>query len=294
MGFKAFLKALDPSLMDDYRRAYWQETRGGRTSKPSALPPKPIYQPPPAPTSAVISVDSDHFVNLLTLPPDHPAVRYAERRHIPRNWWQNFGFTTQFGSLIGDLGWDAPKSLQNAPRDALVILATDTTGRILAAQARLLAVSGGLRYLTAVAPDAQPVFGIRADVLKEENQDQIFIVEGPIDSVCLQFGMAAMNSGLDSAAQKVSQAYGVNTDRWIRCTDFEPRNTQIMNRLRQSIDAGYSVVIPDMSRLRGCKDVNEFVCLTGTEPSEMSRLLRTMVYRGLRARMKHLELLRRD
>lgn len=286
MGFKAFLQALDPATVEDYRRAYWQETRGGRTAPTHQRSSIPIENSRPVRVSK-FSIDSEHFTPLLTLPDHHACRTYAIRRRLPESHWNYLGFTENFGQLVADVGWGASGAIRAPVGRALVIAVVDPSGALIGAQARFLLPSAPMRYITAHAPDTHPIFGLHNLKVGQLT----YLTEGPLDSLCLQNGVAVMNSGLDVGARKVTELYGMNTDHWVRVYDAEPRSLVITTQMLNTIMKGFPIVLWNMSIMKelGAKDVNDLVRQKDYDPETMSRVLATMTFQGLRARARFQE-----
>lgn len=214
------------------------------------------------------------FSWLADLPEIHPARMYAGLRCLPKSRWDSLGYCTNWKQFVQGLGWPS-EGADGTERGYLVLLAKDASGAILAAQGRLLDPHPVLRYLKAVAPGQNGVlFGAdRLDVTRP-----VWVVEGPIDSLCLDNAVAVMHSGLHT----------VPDTKWIRLYDNEPHNKQILKGMRQTIDLGAPIVIWP-PRYRDVKDVNDLVQRIGWSPADASTFFSHHVYAGVKARVKFLE-----
>jgi hypothetical protein len=131
--------------------------------------------------------------------------------------------------------------------------------------------------------DSKPkVFGM--DTI-DESKD-IYLLEGPIDSMFLPNAMAA--AGGDLAAQ-VEQT-GLLKEKIVVVFDNEPRHSDTIKRMQKAIDAGYRVVIwpSDIEH----KDVNDMI-LAGYTPEYIKGVLDECNYSGPTAKL-HFAIWRKD
>jgi DNA primase len=149
----------------------------------------------------------------------------------------------------------------------LIIPFYDVQGKAFAFQGRAFG-NEQPKYLTIKLDESkQKVYGLDTVNL----QDQIFIVEGPIDSMfidnCLAAGGADLT--LQTPAEQVTYIF-----------DNEPRNKEIVNRMYDVIDKGYNVVVwPEDLQL---KDVNDLI-ISGMTKIQVKNLISKHTYSGLQA-----------
>jgi len=124
------------------------------------------------------------------------------------------------------------------------------------------------KYLTIKFDESkQKVFGLD----KVNLQEQIYIVEGPIDSMFIDNCLAA--GGADLTLR-------VPTEQVTYIFDNEPRNKEIIKRMSKVIDDGYNVVIwPKDLQL---KDVNDLI-ISGLTKREIADIISTNTYSKLSA-----------
>ena len=148
----------------------------------------------------------------------------------------------------------------------MIIPFYDVQGKAFAFQGRAFG-NEQPKYLTIKLDESkQKVYGLDTVNL----QDQIFIVEGPIDSMFIDNCLAA--GGADLVLKDK-----LPNDQVTYIFDNEPRNREIVNRMYDVIDKGYNVVVwPEDLQL---KDVNDLMIMHGmTKYSKVKRYLISNTY----------------
>ena len=112
------------------------------------------------------------------------------------------------------------------------------------------------------------LFGL--DTLNEN--ETIYIVEGPFDSFFLENSVAMCGSDVDI------RTFGWSDYIWVY--DNEPRNRQITDKLSQSIDRGEKVVVWPKN-IRN-KDLNDMV----NAGVNVKDVIQSNVYQGLKAKLQ--------
>ena len=107
---------------------------------------------------------------------------------------------------------------------------------------------------------------------KINDDESVYIVEGPFDSTFIQNSVAMAGSDVDI------RTFGWGNYIWVY--DNEPRNREIVNRVSKSIDRGDKVVIWPSNILQ--KDINDMV-LAG---HNVQSLVELNSYQGLEAQVK--------
>jgi len=128
--------------------------------------------------------------------------------------------------------------------------------------------------------------GIEKEGLKEDklfgtdriNQEEmIYVVEGPIDSMFLENAVATADSNLMAAAKHFDKS------KIVLVYDNEPRNKELHKQMDKAIEEHYNVVIwPEMIEE---KDVNDMV-LNGFSPDEIQDIISKNTFVNLRAKME--------
>lgn len=251
-----FLKYLDPKKYEEYLLERY------KGSAPSTA--KPEFD------DFVPHFEEKDFLKGLTkvseLAEDHPVSQYVQKRKIPKEYYDKLFISNTFMAFVNECKPNTfPHTRGEHPR--LIIPFYDVQGKAFAFQGRAFG-NEQPKYLTIKLDESkQKVYGLDTVNL----QDQIFIVEGPIDSMfidnCLAAGGADLT--LQTPAEQVTYIF-----------DNEPRNKEIVNRMYDVIDKGYNVVVwPEDLQL---KDVNDLI-ISGMTKIQVKNLISKHTYSGLKA-----------
>lgn len=268
MSLGNLLKTMDSSVHREYLLERY-------TSGEDNLPKKTTIYNIPSPKFGVIEKKLyDNAESCDKLPQDHPCIQYLISRNIPKDKWKKLLYTEQYKDFCDEVNKNHGKTIDNDKR--LVISYYSEYGELLAVSGRALESSSEkLRYVTVRTTDSDDmlIYGVDdIDITK-----RLYIVEGPIDSLFINNCVAAGSTSLLQTAKKLNI-----TDR-VLVFDNEPRNKEVVNIIKKSIDAGEKVVIwPDF--IEG-KDINEMVN-KGKSVSDIKDIIDQNVYQGLEAQLK--------
>jgi predicted RNA-binding Zn-ribbon protein involved in translation (DUF1610 family) len=257
--FTNFLKDQNKTLYDEYVLERYREGLTGKntqTASPKFVFKKPVFKK---------SKQDIQLQKISDLNISHPARQYLEQRKIEdldyffycpkfKDW------TNQQKETFSDMRGDSPR----------IILPLYTADKkLFGFQGRALSKATKLRYITVILDENQPkLFGLDKVNLNE----RVYITEGPFDSTFIRNSVAMCGSD-------VHVDRGVYRDIvWVY--DNEPRNPQIVNRVRNSIDRGDTVVIWPKTVTQ--KDINEMV-LHG---HDVQSVVESNEYKGLEATLK--------
>lgn len=212
---------------------------------------------------------------LADLPKSHPAVMWATSRQLPKDRLSLLYYAENFAEWISKIDPDATVG----DDQRIVIPIFSRTGALVGAQGRLLAAnptSREVRYITIKADKdgGRLWYGLE----RINSNDPIIVVEGPIDSLFLQNGVAML--GL---SDPLNVPVGLPVDRLIYALDNEPRNKQVVEAMEGLIDAGRTVCIWD-SRVNGIKDINDMI-RGGLKVGEIASMIRVNSHAGLSAKL---------
>ena len=273
MQFKYFMKEIDPTLYLEYVKEQMKESGNQKDVETFAEKMKP---PVFVKTTALSKIKK-----VSQLKVDHPAKLYVQSRLIPSDLHYKLFYAPKFGEWVNSMIPDKIKiGEKDEPR--LIIPFLDKEKNLFGFQGRSFK-KDGVRYITIMLDDSKPkVFGM--DTIDESND--IYLLEGPIDSMFLPNAMAA--AGGDLAAQ-IEQT-GLLKEKIVVVFDNEPRHSDTIKRMQKAIDAGYRVVIwpSDIEH----KDVNDMI-LAGMTPEYIKGVLDECNYSGPAAKL-HFALWRKD
>lgn len=265
MSFYNFLDKVDPEIVKEYALERYKDGETGTHNykKPTfdELKVKPVFE-----KKTKIQLSS-----ISELPTGHFAKEYCKNRLIPENRFDDLYYTDDFKKFVMSLGIDKQKLVDDDHR--IVIPFYDKTGKLVALQGRSLGESK-MRYITVkIDEDDRKLFGI--DKINED--ETIYVVEGPIDSMFLENAVATADSNLSS----ITEVY--DKTKVVLVFDNEPRNKEIVKLMEKAIDDHYNIVIwPEMI---SCKDINEMV-LDGLSPEDIQDIIESNTFVNLRAKME--------
>ena len=139
--------------------------------------------------------------------------------------------------------------------------------------ARAINAASTLRYLAfRLDKDAPMIFGM--DRIKKNSRNPVYVVEGPIDSLFLPNAIAVGGADFKKLASEIRK------DKCIIVFDNEPRNNEIIKRMKSLIDEGYNVCVWPQNIKE--KDINDMV-LSGIPASKIEDVINKNTYSGLKA-----------
>jgi len=259
-SFFNFLKQIDPNLVNEYTLEQYKESGKANTSVPDLVnvQSKPIFNK---------KLD---LPTIESLPEDHFAKSYVINRKIPKSHFTHLYYAEDFKNFVD--AFEIDKDLK--PNDKrLVIPFYNKEGELTGFQGRALGESK-LRYITIKLMDEVPrMFGM--DRVDEE--DVVYVFEGPIDSMFIKNSVAVASSSLESASEFLDKS------KLVLVFDNEARNKEILKLMEHAIDNHYNVVIwPEMMYE---KDINEMI-LSGFDTDEISDIMKKNTFVNLRAKME--------
>mgnify|MGYP003651185446 FL=1 len=159
----------------------------------------------------------------------------------------------------------------NQPRVVLPFINRDK--ELVGIAARAINSSTQMRYLAfRLNENAPMIFGL--DRIKRNSRDSIYVVEGPIDSLFLNNAIAVGGSDFSKLASEVRK------DKCVIVFDNEPRNREIVKKMKHIIDEGYRICIWSESIKQ--KDINDMI-LAEIPASDIEELINRNTYSGLQA-----------
>ena len=162
--------------------------------------------------------------------------------------------------------------MNDEPR--LLIPFIDKNNTVHALQGRSFNEYSKSKYITIVLDDSIPkIYGL--DTVDENNT--IYVTEGPIDSMFLDNAIAAAGGDLASATRSLDK------DKLVIVYDNERRSKQTVEKIAKSIKDGYKVCLwPDTVVY---KDINDMV-KSDMKPEYVQLIIEQNTYSGLAAEME--------
>ena len=251
MSFNNFVKTVDPTLHKQYTLEKFKEGHTGRNfvvEAPKLEFAKPVFK---------------KSINLPKASTDPVAKEYLINRKIDPD---NFYFADKFMEWTNT----QKRTFDTITRDEsrIVIPMYDSDKNLIGFQGRSLGKSF-TKYITVMLDEEAPkVYGL--DTI--DKTSPVYITEGPFDSTFIRNSIAMCGADADITS------WGIGNPVWVY--DNEPRNREIVERIRKTIDGGDSIVIWPTNIEQ--KDINDMV-LAGHDVMSMLKL---NTYSGLQAKIK--------
>ena len=262
--FGSFLKQTDQMLYSQYAlERYANDTPKNKPHREPQLTFKePVFQKK--------SILDELLDRVDTLPEDHQAVQFCNKRLIPADKFERLYYIDNISNIeqLSDKMKDRIKSKE--PR--LVLPFYDTQKRLTGVTCRALD-NNALRYITVkIRSDELLVFG--QDHLNP--QDHIYVTEGPIDSLFLPNSIAVSGTGFNKL-----ELLPYDKSKMTIIVDNQPRNKEVCKVIENIVDKNYNVVIWPQTQKE--KDINDLI-LAGKSPSSVKSIIDRNTFQGLQAR----------
>lgn len=204
------------------------------------------------------------------LHPDHPAKKYVVSRKIPYNQHYRLYYTDSFFSWTNSI---IPDKFSSTKKDEsrLIIPFFDRNKKMFGYQGRSLNPNAKVRYYTIMFGENDKVFGL--DQINFD--DHVYVVEGPIDSLFLPNCLAMAGADLNTEM--------LDKNKTTIIFDNEPRNQEILKRMRKYIDSGYTVCIWPSSVKQ--KDINDMI-LSGMNINKLLDIINENSYKELNVQLR--------
>jgi hypothetical protein len=220
-------------------------------------------------------IEKKHLIDELfervdTLPDEHIAVQFCNKRQIPKDALSKLYFIDDIKKVeqLSDKMKDRIQS--NEPR--LVIPLYDDKLQLAGITCRALG-NESLRYITVkIKSDALLVFG-RENL---NSKKHIYVTEGPIDSLFLPNAIAVIGTGFNKLEQ-----LEYSKDNMTVIVDNQPRNKEVCQVIENLIEKDYNIVIWPQSLKE--KDINDIV-KAGKSPASVKAMIDKHTFSGLQAR----------
>lgn len=271
--FSSLLYIVSHELHKQYKMECFKENSGGKTRKPPE--PKPKFKrrtrkPKSEKPKVKVPKQLSGMKPISMLPHDHFMRKYAIGRGIPEKrlgglfWANSMRFIADRIGGYDDVRFDA------FPRLLLPFINRD--GELTHIQGRAVGdnVPKGSRYYTLEVEESPKVYGLH----RIDDSKIVKVVEGPIDSLfltnCVGMGGADVPWHLFDPKNTVFV--------W----DHEPRSKQIVKRMREAVDRGFSVCVWGSSIIH--RDINDMI-LGGRTSKWIDDYIETHSFSGLKAKM---------
>ena len=250
MTFSSFLKQQDPVLHKQY---VFERFKEGTTGRATVVEEPKFY------------FEAPKFKKKINLPKasENPSADgYLTARKLDST---QFYYAEQFKKFVNTL---KPTFDDTRYDEERIIIPLYYQKNLIGLQGRSLGPSK-VKYITVMINDDAPkIYGldnIRTDA-------PVYVTEGPFDSTFIRNSIAMCGADAD-----VSR-WGISNPVWIY--DNEPRSSEIVRRIGNTIDSGDSLVI--WPNGIGDKDINDMV-MSGLD---VQSVIESNTYSGLEAKLK--------
>ena len=268
-----FLKEVSPSLCKEYQLETYREKNNNKTKEEDLFKFKDLKPKFKKKDKLLDSLDV-----LSDLPDSHSAVQFANMRIIPKQFWKYLYFTSDFGSFMKELD---PDCLSIGAEPRLVIPFFNSHGTVVGAQGRALNMKDEtnarttLKYITVKGDKS--IDRLWYGMWRTDPKKRVYVVEGPIDSMFLQNGVAIVGAG---ALKNIPSRFENSEMTWIM--DNEPRNRQVCAYIEKLIELGRDVCIwPDSVKE---KDINDMAYNMSTR--KIQKMIDENTFSGLEATLR--------
>lgn len=255
ISFNNFLKALDIEL---HKKYVFEKFKDGKTGKNFTAETPKFFDFKPEFKEKI-------NLNLPKASENENAKKFLEDRKLDPN---NYYYTERFKEWTNTLKQTFDDISVDEPRIIIPLIYKDT---FVGFQGRCLK-SSLVKYITIMLDENCPkIYGI-------DNIDKnktVYITEGPFDSFFIENSIALC--GADGDIKK----YNIRDYVWIY--DNEPRNNDIVKRIKKVIDSGDKIVIWPTTIQQ--KDINDLI-IDGYSKEEVMKIIRSNSYDGLEANLK--------
>lgn len=260
-GFVNFLKEQDSQLYKQYCMEKFDKKS------------KRKYEPLKRETSKTIRTQKEDLlkkVGCIKAIDSQQARDYLNIRNIPKDKWDDLFYIEHSQSLA---------SLDYKYKDRVFGTDPRLVFPFYSRQGQLVGISGRalnnneLRYLTLKIDETLPlIYGLR----KVDFNNTVYVTEGPIDSLFLPNSIAVAGSDFTKLKNIVPASQAVVV------FDNEPRNPEIVKKMGQMIDDGFTICMWPKSIVE--KDINDMV-LSGLSSNVLLQMIDKNKVSGLEARM---------
>jgi transcription elongation factor Elf1 len=250
MSFNNFLREVDPVIHKQYTMEKFKSGHTGR----NFVAEEPEFK-----------FEAPKFKKKLKLPKaskdPRPAGYLIARKLNP----EDFYYAEHFKKFANSLKQTFEDTKYDEER---IIIPLYYEKNLIGFQGRSIGPSK-VKYITVMLNDDAPkIYGL--DNIRKDAP--VYITEGPFDSTFIRNSIAMC--GADANVDR----WGISNPVWIY--DNEPRNTEIVRRIGNTIDSGDSVVIWPESI--DDKDINDMV-MSGLD---VQSVIESNTYSGLEAKLK--------
>lgn len=279
LSFKSFLKGIDNNLYGDYVSEKFFNKDKKDTINSLFANAKTNEKTLETSINAYEDIHLDKIKKISDMPDTHPAKEYVHKRKIPKNRINDLYYAPKFKNWVNTMIPDKfilyDKNGNKKPDEPrLIIPFKDLHGVMFGFAARSFDPKAELRYISIMLdPKQSKFFGLD----KVDFKKTYYVVEGAIDSFHVKNSIAM--AGADANVKVLE-----NKDNMVIVYDNEPRNKEIVNRMKSDINKGYKVALWPSSIEE--KDINSMVVSGKYTETDIEKILKDNTYQGLNAEIQ--------
>ena len=258
------IKEVDPRMYSEYQLEKFGATNNKHVND---KPDLEIFK-----TATIEKASLKHANFVASLDPSHPIKKFLLRRHINQDLHKHFYWVPHFKQWVNDnIVYKFHKIVSDEPR--LVIPFYDENKELIALQGRAFGDETPKYYTLKVKEENHKVYGLD----RVDRDRHVYVVEGPIDSLFLDNGIAVAGASFD--VPQVEQF----KDNCTIVFDNEPRNRELVKQIESIIKKGYRVCLWSDSVKE--KDINDMI-MAGKTPLTIHALMEGSSVQGAEAEAK--------
>jgi len=263
MFFGQFLKRVDHNLY----RQYLLEQFAPLKPKVSTDDAKPFITTPNFTKKITINLPT-----INSLPHSHLAKQYVLSRKLPVNQLDHIYYADCYKSFMDEILPGNGKLIPLLDK-RIIIPFYDEDCLLLGFQGRTLSDSK-IKYITTMLDESKKkVFGLD----KIDKAKEIYVTEGPFDSMFLDNSIAIMDSSLNRIIDLLGPL------NYVFVPDNEKRNKQTLSTMEKIIKLNQKIFI--WPRNIDAKDINDLI-LNGMSQTEIMMMIDNNTFEGLDAQLK--------
>jgi hypothetical protein len=266
-GFDDFLKTFDYDLFcqmcvehynntDELKKQYYEDNPNNEFKRPE------FY------TKTALK----HLKKISSLKATHPAHQYVMDRCIPTHFHWKLFYAPYFWKWVQENFPEQNIHIYEKDEPRLVIALLSQNQELYGVSCRSFIKKAKLKYITIMMqPNAPKIFNLDA---LDTDQRKCYCVEGAIDAMMIPNCVAMVGADLSLKDLELDKA------DWTMVYDNEPRNKEIVGRMRRAIDKGMEVCIwPEDFKY---KDMNEAI-MAGLSSEFVQSIIDNNTYSGVPA-----------
>ena len=226
----------------------------------------------------IVNKTKNEIVTLSRMSDADEAYRYISGRKIPKYFFDDLYYVKSYMHFCNCI---EPNAFNVNPRfdERIIIPFRGLDGEIIGLQGRSLEPDSEIRYLTYMLDKNHvKIFGLdRVDL----NAKDIYLLEGPFDSIMIPNALAIGGAGMDF--DKLTEI--ADKEKFIFLFDPEYKNDELLTQIEHVIYKNFRVCLLPQSIRKYGKDINDFL-LNGLKIEELMDIIKKNTFKGTQAKIR--------